>query len=324
MLVEIVVENFFSFLDEATFSMVASPIAEHPESVFGKDNLAVTKLATIYGANASGKSNLLKAMKMIQEGILLQNGTAKEWIGKIEPFHLDARKEKEDTLLEVSFLLSGKIYRYGFFVNRERVTEEFLYGEGEEEKDFFIRNQDGEIIGGEWAALFKDIPLEANRLALSSLLYSPLTAAHPVLQSFLKWFTDMRIILDTSKIGLSLFDSEDAFGEIQAQSADVGAGGIPLIQDIVVHEINHPSTGKIESAFVVKMRRNEEGEPEAYCERFRFQDTESAGTVKLLSLAGPDHRRSGKRRAVDGGRDGHAIPYTDDQICPGAFFWPVQ
>ena len=72
MLVEIVMENFFSFKDEATFSMVASPIAEHPESIHGRDNIAVTKLATIYGANASGKSNLLKAMKVIQEGLLLQ------------------------------------------------------------------------------------------------------------------------------------------------------------------------------------------------------------------------------------------------------------
>ena len=53
MLVEIVVENFFSFKDEATFSMVASPIGEHPESVYGKNNIAVTKLATIYGANGS-------------------------------------------------------------------------------------------------------------------------------------------------------------------------------------------------------------------------------------------------------------------------------
>ena len=139
MLVEIVMENFFSFKDEATFSMVASPIAEHPESVYGKDNIAVTKLATIYGANASGKSNLLKAMKMIQEGVLLQNYTSSEWLEHIEPFHLDAQTEKKDTMLETSFLLAGKLYRYGFFVNRTRVTEEFLYLEGDEQKDLFFR-----------------------------------------------------------------------------------------------------------------------------------------------------------------------------------------
>ena len=148
MLVEIVMENFFSFKDEATFSMVASPIAEHPESVYGKDNIAVTKLATIYGANASGKSNLLKAMKMIQEGVLLQNYTSTEWLDHIEPFHLDARTEKKDTMLEVSFLLDGKLYRYGFFVNRKRVTEEFLYLEGEAQKDLFFRNATGKIVNG--------------------------------------------------------------------------------------------------------------------------------------------------------------------------------
>ncbi len=288
MLVEIVVENFFSFLDEATFSMVASPIAEHPESVFGRDNIAVTKLATIYGANASGKSNLLKAMKMIQDGILLQNFTAKEWIGKIEPFHLDARKEKADTLLEVSFLLAEKLYRYGFFVNREQVTEEFLYLEGDDAQDLFIRNKVGEIIGGEWASLFKDIPLEPDRLALSSLLHSPIRGCASGIAIVFGMVHGNAHHFGYFQNRPVAIDSEDAFGKIRHNLLTLIQVADPTIQDIVVHEINHQSTGKRESAFfVVKMRRNEEGEAEAYCERFRFQDTESAGTVKLLSLAGP-------------------------------------
>jgi len=288
MLVEIVVENFFSFRDEATFSMVASPIAEHPESVFGRDNIAVTKLATIYGANASGKSNLLKAMKLIQEGVLLQNGTAKEWIGKIEPFHLDARKEKEDTMLEVSFMLAEKLYRYGFFVNRERVTEEFLYLEGDEPRDLFIRNKDEGISGGDWSPLFKNILLEDNRLALSSLLANPSVQLNPVLESFLEWFTEMRIILNTSKIGLSTSIAKMNMEKYKHNLLALLQIADSSILDIVVREIVQSSSGKKESNFfVVKMKRNELGEPESYCERFRFQDTESAGTVKLLSLAGP-------------------------------------
>ena len=189
MLVEIVMENFFSFKDEATFSMVASPIGEHPESVYGKNNIAVTKLATIYGANASGKSNLLKAMKMIQEGLLLQKCSSSEWLDHIEPFHLDARTEKKDTMLEVSFLLDGKLYRYGFFVNRKRVTEEFLYLEGDEQKDLFFRNATGQIAGGEWAEMFRDIILDDTRLALSSLLSAPESAEHPELKLFIEWCT---------------------------------------------------------------------------------------------------------------------------------------
>lgn len=288
MLVEIVVENFFSFLDEATFSMVASPIAEHPESVFGRDNIAVTKLATIYGANASGKSNLLKAMKLIQEGVLLQNGTAKEWIGNIEPFHLDARKEKEDTMLEVSFMLAEKLYRYGFFVNRERVTEEFLYLEGDEPRDLFIRNKDEGISGGDWAPLFKTILLEDDRLALSSLLANPSVQVTPVLESFLEWFTEMRIILNTSKIGLATSIAKMNMEKYKHNLLALLQVADPSILDIVVREIVQSTSGKTESNFfVVKMKRNELGEPESYCERFRFQDTESAGTVKLLSLAGP-------------------------------------
>lgn len=288
MLVEIVMENFFSFKDEATFSMVASPIGEHPESVYGKNNIAVTKLATIYGANASGKSNLLKAMKMIQEGLLLQKCSSSEWLDHIEPFHLDARTEKKDTMLEVSFLLDGKLYRYGFFVNRKRVTEEFLYLEGDEQKDLFFRNATGQIAGGEWAEMFRDIILDDTRLALSSLLSAPESAEHPELKLFIEWFTEMRIILDTSKIGLSISMAKMHLSKYKHNLLALIQVADPSIQDIVVHELENSRNGRPELAFfVVKTRRNEAGESELHCENFRFQDTESAGTVKLLALAGP-------------------------------------
>lgn len=138
--------------------MVASPIGEHPESVYGKNNIAVTKLATIYGANASGKSNLLKAMKVIQEGLLLQKCSSSEWLNYISNRSIWMRAPSGyDVGSKFSF--DGKLYRYGFFVNRKRVTEEFLYLEGDEQKDLFFRECDRTDRRWEWAEMFRDIIL---------------------------------------------------------------------------------------------------------------------------------------------------------------------
>ncbi len=63
MLIEFSVGNFLSFKDTVTFSMLAAPITEHEESnVFTVDKFRLLKSSVIYGANASGKSNFIKAM----------------------------------------------------------------------------------------------------------------------------------------------------------------------------------------------------------------------------------------------------------------------
>src|SRR5690606_3505471 len=63
MLIQFSVGNFLSFKDTVTLSMVASRIQEHKDShVCTANNLKLLKSAVLYGANASGKSNLFKAM----------------------------------------------------------------------------------------------------------------------------------------------------------------------------------------------------------------------------------------------------------------------
>lgn len=111
MLVELVVENFYSFRDEETFSMMGTRIAEHPSTVAETDIFPINKVSTLYGANASGKSNLLRAMAVIREGLFVKAGQEARWFQKIKPFHLDAASEEKETLLETSFLINEKLYR---------------------------------------------------------------------------------------------------------------------------------------------------------------------------------------------------------------------
>ena len=69
MLVRFFVENFLSFRDEVEFSMVAGESDEHPDHVAKIRDLRLLKTSVIYGANASGKTNLIKAMSFAQDFI---------------------------------------------------------------------------------------------------------------------------------------------------------------------------------------------------------------------------------------------------------------
>ena len=66
MLVNFTVENYRSFKEERTFSMEACSIKEHKESVISKGKYNLLPLAILYGANSSGKSNLIQAIATMQ------------------------------------------------------------------------------------------------------------------------------------------------------------------------------------------------------------------------------------------------------------------
>lgn len=81
MLVRFTVENCLSFRDRVELSMIAAEdVLDHPEHVVragGENGVPVVKLGVIYGANASGKSNLVKAILMARELILNPTGPHK-------------------------------------------------------------------------------------------------------------------------------------------------------------------------------------------------------------------------------------------------------
>ena len=66
MLLEFSVANFLSFKDRVTISMEAAGISEFPENAFQAERFKLLKTAVVYGANASGKSNLMRAMSTMR------------------------------------------------------------------------------------------------------------------------------------------------------------------------------------------------------------------------------------------------------------------
>ncbi|OXU15195.1 AAA family ATPase [Sedimentisphaera salicampi] len=132
MLVEFNVENFKSFRGEQVVSFVSS---KRYDSEQYRDNIienipkagSLVKSNFIYGANASGKSNIIdaaSAMKQIVCSSLRFNPDQKL---PVKPFKLDKISRNKGTTFEVSLVIEGTLYIYGFEVDEKEFISEWLY-----------------------------------------------------------------------------------------------------------------------------------------------------------------------------------------------------
>jgi len=128
MLIRFRVKNFLSFKDEIELSMVAGKVQQHPNHVIhhpGRQGVDLLRAALIYGANASGKSNLIKAMGFARH-MIVDGVRAKASIPR-KHFKLDAASIAEPSRFEFEIQYKGKIYVYGFILDSKRIYEEWLY-----------------------------------------------------------------------------------------------------------------------------------------------------------------------------------------------------
>ena len=144
MLVNFTVKNYRSFKQERTFSMEASSIKEHKESVTTKGKYNILPLAVFYGANSGGKSNLIEAIstmrRIVISSVRLNEGDKLPY----DPFALDEISESQPTFFEIQFLGGEVLYRYGFEYDKDEIVSEWLYEKcfGEKEYELFVRSRD--------------------------------------------------------------------------------------------------------------------------------------------------------------------------------------
>jgi AAA15 family ATPase/GTPase len=133
MFLEFSVANFRSFKDRATLSMEATTddwLEETHIANVGGRRLART--VAVYGANAGGKSNLLLAMSTFRE--FLKNSSKNTQLGDripVIPFRLHTETERAPSHFEVVFVIDGTRYRYGFEATTEAVTSEWLFSQAD-------------------------------------------------------------------------------------------------------------------------------------------------------------------------------------------------
>lgn len=134
MLVEFSVANFRSIKEEIRLSLVAGPGKEHANSILTAESRAETAArpirllpsAAIYGANAAGKTNVIRGLKTMHD-IVLGSAASGPAEFPVTPFRFDPACSDQPTAFEVMCIADGVRYQYGFRATRNEVTDEWLY-----------------------------------------------------------------------------------------------------------------------------------------------------------------------------------------------------
>jgi AAA15 family ATPase/GTPase len=148
MLIEYSVENFRSIAEKTTFSMVPSRERLKSGNLINLDNFPkikkLLKSTVIYGANASGKTNIILALAIMKNIIITSKGkNSGDKFIEYTPFVLDNYHPNQPISFEIHFIQGDTEYKYSFSFNSERIlSEELYYYNNKREIPFFKRKLD--------------------------------------------------------------------------------------------------------------------------------------------------------------------------------------
>lgn len=301
MILEFYVSNYLSIKDGLKISFVATSLkdslSESNDMIALSDTgLMLLRSAVIYGANASGKSNVLKAMAFYRHFITdsFKNSQAGEAID-VENFRLNATSIYEPTTMEATFIVGDFIYRYGFEVDSKVVRSEWLYQRTNKKRakeiEIFYRTEEETSVHQKSPLLLE---LENKRMVRDNALLLSAAAQfnEPKAVNILQWMNDIRVIFGNEEEKLwnqaiKSLDDENLRLRITnfAQYADLG------IDSIV----------KIDNRIVSNHRQFDDEGRETNNVAFSFSGNESEGTIKYFSLSYPiiDTLDNGKLLIID-------------------------
>ena len=249
MLVEFSVENFRSFRDKVTLSLLASSDRSLSGNITKCEALKEESLvnsAAIYGLNASGKSNLIIAMALLRN--FVTNSHTHQKGGKLnyQPFTFDPAGNSKPTIFLISFIQRDILYDFKLSYNKDRIVEESLfyypngkkatiYSRDENGFDFTKDKKEQEVISRR--------TLENAHILSTSVQfnYEGTTPAY-------EWFLNSMIVLDTSvdierliELTVDKMNHDKKFMNMVIESlqiADLGIVGMEgKIREIPVYEL---------------------------------------------------------------------------------------
>jgi len=172
MIINFSVENFLSIKD--TISLSFEPVKyrdeKHLEDVYiykTNSGIEVLKLAIIYGANASGKTNILKALGFLKDFIVKPPIFRLIEETKVTPFKFT--DEKKPTKFELEFLYNDKRYLYFIELTEEKVITEELYSFNPKKALVFRRYLESDKIKIKFGSKIKLSKLEREKILLETL-----------------------------------------------------------------------------------------------------------------------------------------------------------
>lgn len=125
MLISFTLENFLSFNQKQVFSLEAGKTRKNSNRIYRNKNIRLTKCVTIFGANASGKSNLIEAFDFVQNVIV--EGLPRGFSNKF--FRQNQKNQFKPSSFEIEFLLDNRRLIYGFslLLRTGSIENEYLY-----------------------------------------------------------------------------------------------------------------------------------------------------------------------------------------------------
>ena len=196
MLVEFSVGNFWSFKEIQTLQMRAAKISskypklDEDNVVVVDEQLSLLKSKAVFGANGSGKSNLVRAMSSMRMIIEESVQNMKVLEENIIPFGFSTDTPNQPTFFQLIFICDGVLFRYGFEATSKAVASEWLFGKvinskGARERFYFVREGDDLEINEALLKEAKEKHLTKSATKTSPLLkenelYFTLMATHNV------------------------------------------------------------------------------------------------------------------------------------------------
>ncbi|HED6586663.1 AAA family ATPase [Campylobacter coli] len=314
MLIEFRVENFLSIQDEQVLSMIASKDNTFFDShTNGDEKLTLLKSSVIYGANASGKTNIIKALQTMKAIVISSANTQRGDKLPITPFLLGDEDDKP-TKFEIIFIQNDTKYQYGFILNSEKILEEWLlvFGENNTEPIWFERiynEKEGRYnysFGDQFLAdeIYKQLwenSTRDNALFLSVAIQLNNEQLKPVFDFFLKYIRVNYIDnwSDVSKATMNILQQDKQKIINYLKQADLDIEDIiieekeldktSLMQENIPQEIKQMIQADLEKGVkltktdIKTMHTNQQGKQVL----FDTLALESQGTRKFFGLIGP-------------------------------------
>lgn len=241
MLVNFRFKNNRSFYNENDLSMQATSDDEMrelntfyvDEKLLSKDN-ELLKSAVIFGSNASGKSNVIKALSYMWTVVAYSAAEQSNVVRANEVFAFYEDAINEDSIYEVELITNNTYYQYGFKINQGAIFEEWLNKRNERLTKVFYRSKDSIEITGLNKNSTNLIKISDYSLFLSIGNNYKLTIADDI-NNVLNWFKNLLIVFENNNNSFDIYNVENKKYLAQAlkilKKADIGIQDIEVIKD---------------------------------------------------------------------------------------------
>ena len=310
MLINFSFGNFCSFRDIKSLRMEAGRVDDLTESVIEKEGFRLLPVAAIYGANSSGKTNVIKAMGMFRYIVTKNSKLDPDDTLFQVPFLLDVQTREAPTVFEIQILLEGVVYRYGFEYLSTEVVSEWLYEKEVKpyarERRLFQREKQEINISSEyfpeglqWVDNIKKLK---NRLFLSYVYYNGGDISQKLIKYLSRYNTISGLEVDGyEQLSLKMIEQQsEGYQEAMElfKKLDLGFTAIEVEEKeapnglkerlAALQDVDPPKNqnAKVYETYTTHNVYGKEGKVVGYT-KFNAEIFESNGTNKVISFSGP-------------------------------------